>query len=158
MSLYIDVTKRHNLVTLLFEAKHFAYIFVVSLIWVALKSFVLVTVTVLNGCMWFIFLRVVHWAFGAFWWVPQCLWNNHEKLSNIGDTNKATIQNSWGPFYQQGLTSIPALISKHIPSEVWYEITYPFPNFNGFTVGVWEWMSNFTPLFIMDLITYPRWN
>ena len=28
---------------------------------------------------------------------------------------------------------------------MWDEITYPFPNFNGCTVGVWEWISNFTP-------------
>ena len=24
------------------------------------------------------------------------------------------------------------------------EIIYPFPNFDGFTVEVWEWVSNFT--------------
>ena len=29
------------------------------------------------------------------------------------------------------------------PYAVWDEITYPFPNFNGFTVEVWEWISNF---------------
>ena len=28
---------------------------------------------------------------------------------------------------------------------MWSEITYPFPNFNGATVGVWEWISNFIP-------------
>ena len=27
------------------------------------------------------------------------------------------------------------------------EIIYPFPNFNGCTVGVCEWINNFTPLF-----------
>ena len=27
------------------------------------------------------------------------------------------------------------------------EITYPFPNFNGTTVEVWEWISNFIPYF-----------
>ena len=35
----------------------------------------------------------------------------------------------------------------HKPSEVWYEITYPFPNFNGATFEVWERISNFTPFF-----------
>ena len=30
-------------------------------------------------------------------------------------------------------------------SKVWNEITYPFPNFNGATVEVWEWLSNFIP-------------
>ena len=31
-----------------------------------------------------------------------------------------------------------AWISNHMPSEVSDEITYPFPNFNGTTVEVWE--------------------
>ena len=35
------------------------------------------------------------------------------------------------------------------------EITYPFSNVNGFTVEVLEWISNFTPFFMMDMITYP---
>ena len=30
---------------------------------------------------------------------------------------------------------------------MWYEITYPFPNFNGTTVEVWEWISNLIPYF-----------
>ena len=38
---------------------------------------------------------------------------------------------SWGPFYWYGLTSSPAWISNHIPSEVWEEIIYPFRNVNG---------------------------
>ena len=42
-------------------------------------------------------------------------------------------------------------------SEVWDEIIYPFPNFNG-TVEVWEWTSNFTPHFTGYVITYPRCN
>ena len=29
-----------------------------------------------------------------------------------------------------------------MPSEVFDEITYPFPNFNGATVEIWEWTSN----------------
>ena len=40
---------------------------------------------------------------------------------------------------------IPAWISKHISSKVCDEITYSFPNFNGATVEVWEWVSNFIP-------------
>ena len=38
------------------------------------------------------------------------------------------------------------------PSKVSDEITYPFPNLNGATVEVWEWISNSTPHFIMDVI------
>ena len=36
-------------------------------------------------------------------------------------------------------------------NKVWGEIIYPFPNFNGATVEVWEWISNFIPHFIMDV-------
>ena len=40
-------------------------------------------------------------------------------------------------------------------NEVWDEITYPFPNFNGCTVEVWEWINNFIPHFIMVTINFP---
>ena len=59
-----------------------------------------------------------------------------------------------GPFYQHGLTLIPAWISNHMPSKVWDEITCPFPNFSGTAVEVWEWRSNFIPHLVMDVITY----
>ena len=36
---------------------------------------------------------------------------------------------------------IPAWISNHIYYKVWDVITYPFPNFNGATVEVWEWVN-----------------
>ena len=31
------------------------------------------------------------------------------------------------------------------------EITYPFLNFNGATVEVWEWISNFTPRHLINI-------
>ena len=51
-------------------------------------------------------------------------------------------------------------ISNHMPNKVWDEITYSFPNLNGCTVEVWEWewINNFIPHFLVDLITYPCWN
>ena len=42
--------------------------------------------------------------------------------------------------------------------KVWDEIIYPFPNINGCTVELWEWLSNFIPHFIVDVITSPRWD
>ena len=33
-------------------------------------------------------------------------------------------------------TLIPSWISNHMSSKVWGEITYPFPNFNGYIVEV----------------------
>ena len=41
---------------------------------------------------------------------------------------------------------------------MWIEITYPFPNFYITTVEVWEWMSNFIPQFVIDIITDPCWD
>ena len=38
------------------------------------------------------------------------------------------------------------------------EITYLFPNFNGATVEVWEWISHFIPCYIIDVIIYPCWD
>ena len=66
--------------------------------------------------------------------------------------------NPWAPFTKQGLTLIPACISNHMASKVWDEITYPFPNLNGWSVEVWEWISHFIPHSIMDVITYPCWD
>ena len=40
-----------------------------------------------------------------------------------------------------------------MPSKVWDEITQIFPNFNGRTVEVWEWISNLMLHFIMGVIT-----
>ena len=34
---------------------------------------------------------------------------------------------------------------------MWDEIIYPFPNLNGATVEVWEWISNFTPDFTVHV-------
>ena len=44
----------------------------------------------------------------------------------------------------------PVWISNHLPSNVWDEIIYPYPNLNGATVEVWEWMSYFISHFVMD--------
>ena len=41
-----------------------------------------------------------------------------------------------------------------MPGNVWDEITYPFPNFKGSIVEVWELINNFTPHFMVSVITY----
>ena len=63
-----------------------------------------------------------------------------------------------GPFYKHGLTLIPACISNYTHYEMRDEITYPFLNFNGATVEVQEWISNFIPYFTRQVITYPCWD
>ena len=45
-----------------------------------------------------------------------------------------------------------------MPSKVWDEIIYPFPNFNSFAVEVWELLNKFILHFIMDVITYACWD
>ena len=45
-----------------------------------------------------------------------------------------------------------------MPIKVCDEIIYPFPYFNGATVEVWGWISNFIPDFVMDVIAYPYWD
>ena len=45
-----------------------------------------------------------------------------------------------------------------MPSKVWEEIIYVLPNFNGASIGIWEWISNFIPHFIMDKISSPCWD
>ena len=43
---------------------------------------------------------------------------------------------AWDTFYYHGLTIIPAWISIYIHYKVWDEITYPFLNFNGWSLGM----------------------
>ena len=50
--------------------------------------------------------------------------------------------NYWGRFNWHELTLIPAWISSHMPSKIWEDIIYPFPNVNGATDAF--------PNFIMD--------
>ena len=45
-----------------------------------------------------------------------------------------------------------------MPGKVLHGIAYPFPNFNGCTIEVWEWTSNSIPHFIMNVITNPCWD
>ena len=46
-----------------------------------------------------------------------------------------------------------------MPCEASGEIIYVFQFFNnGAAVEVWEWISNFTPHIIIDVITYQCWD
>ena len=59
---------------------------------------------------------------------------------------------SWGPFYLHELILASAWTCNPMPGEVWDDITYPFPNFNGATVEVWKLMNKFIPHFILHVI------
>ena len=62
-----------------------------------------------------------------------------------------SVRHSSGPFYS-------IWVSNYIHYKMWDEITYIFPNYNGLTVEVWEWIRDFIPHFIMELINYPCWD
>ena len=52
-----------------------------------------------------------------------------------------------------------AWIGYDILSKMWDEITYRFPNFNGFTFfDVWEWINSFIPRYRMYVMTYRCWD
>ena len=59
------------------------------------------------------------------------------------------------PFYQHGLTLIPAWISNAIHYDEWDEITYQFKNVNGAAVEVWDWIRYLIAKLTWHLITYP---
>ena len=56
-----------------------------------------------------------------------------------------------GHLLLNGSTLIPAWIRNYI-HEVWDQITYQLKNFNGCTVEVWEWISDFIAHFAKHLI------
>ena len=60
------------------------------------------------------------------------------------ETNRV-VDNHWRqvPLLLKWTILIPAWISYHMRIRVRGEITYPFPNFNGCTAEVWEWISKF---------------
>ena len=43
---------------------------------------------------------------------------------------------AWALLYKYGLTLNPSWMCNHVPSKLWDEITYRFPNFNGAIVEV----------------------
>ena len=57
--------------------------------------------------------------------------------------NRQQVSFSLGPFYWHGLNLIQTWIINHMSGKVLDEITYPFPNFDGETIEVWEWICSF---------------
>ena len=56
------------------------------------------------------------------------------------------------PFYWYCLTVIPRRVTNYMPSKVWDEMTYPFPNFN--TIEFWE--CNYMSLLWSKLIHFSK--
>ena len=64
----------------------------------------------------------------------------HEMCDRLKSDGKSPRSN---PVPGRGLSVITAWKSNYIHHEVWDEIKYPFLNFNGATVEVWEFISAF---------------
>ena len=111
-----------------------------------------------NGCAW----HMSYWSWNNSIWcmvypsilaLLQCFLDLVSVMHHYGDPCKPS-----GPCFWHGLTLIPAWISNYSHDKVWHEITCLFPNFNGATVEVWEWISYFIPHFTGHVITYPDCN
>ena len=72
-------------------------------------------------------------------------WTGHRKPRLVMVPTLSSLLTSGFSFTNTALIS--AWISNYTRYEVWDEITYPSSNFNGATVEVWEWISNFIGLF-----------
>ena len=67
------------------------------------------------------------------------------------DEVNITMRHPLGPLSQ-------TWISNYTHNIVWDDIAYQFSNFNGATVDVWEWISNFIPYISGYMINYPHWD
>ena len=87
------------------------------------------------------------------------IWKSQHK--NIFGTNKRHPMCPAWVSYDMFITLInfnPSRDKNHMPCKVCSVIAYPFPNFNGCTVEVCKWISNFISYSIMYVFTYPCWD
>ena len=73
----------------------------------------------------------------------------------VDTINRVSLVTTIGTILLTWIDLSPAWISIYIHDKLWDGITYPFPNFNGATIEVWEWLSNFVPHFTWHFIAYP---
>ena len=59
-------------------------------------------------------------------------------ISKIAYGSQGRFYHGMAPLHKHGLNFIPAGMKNRMPIKVWDDSTYPFPNFNGCTVEVWE--------------------
>ena len=76
----------------------------------------------------------------------------HPQLTHSGHrADWSVYEFSGGPF---SLTLIPVWLSNFIDCKMWHGVAYPFPNFNGGNVEVYEWTRNFIPHFTLWALIY----
>ena len=84
----------------------------------------------------------------------DCSWETYYLPNKILTSWTKTVVTLLGPLF---LSWISLTMDSNMPSKFRDEIIHPFPNFkisNSCTVEVWESTSDFTPRFVMNVITY----
>ena len=122
---------------------------------------------------WLIFKRIYHKKILQWQWNPYPInvqindWIRHAINKLDADLSKSRgrrlsvliIVNTWSAVASATRINFnPSMDTIYIHYKVWNEITYPFSNFNGVTVEVCKWISNFIAHFTKHVITYPCWN
>ena len=83
---------------------------------------------------------------------------NWAKSRDLRQARCREIPRYLGIFLSTWINCNLSWIGDHMPSKLWDEITYPFPNLNSCAVEVWKWINNDIPHFIMAVITYTSWD
>ena len=81
------------------------------------------------------------------------MWRHYVRWPLLGILYVITLTR--GHFGWHGLTLTPTWVSNYFPNKVWDEVTCPFTNFNGATVEVCEWISDFIPHFKVNVFISP---
>ena len=68
--------------------------------------------------------------------------------------NDQSVSQSINQSVSQSVSQSVKQASKQANSKMWNGITNPFPHFNGYTVDIWEIISDITSNLIMDVIIY----
>ena len=84
----------------------------------------------------------IHQIRGIFSLITALFVQIHLRVQSKENNKTRYYWPTWGPFYWHVLNFCSTRIGNHMSSKIWGEITYPFPNCNGCTLEIWEWISN----------------
>ena len=90
----------------------------------------------------------------------QCVWRNYLSIPKLQWCNHWSfgMDKQFHPILYRACDYLSMLgLELMNVCNVCEEITYPFSNFNGATIEVWEWINNSIPYFTGHVITYPCW-
>ena len=101
----------------------------------------------------FIFWFKYHWSL-----YPMVQWVKSSLVQVI--TWRRTGDNGWWPWWRSSYLSLSLSLSLSLlhSSKIKWWNHLSTPKFNGYTVQLWEWTSNFIPHLIGHVLTYTCWN